>query len=155
MADESQAQIVGGAIMQEVMQKSCVHLAIGQEFIVTDESKVRLHISDWKNRIEAKNAWHTPLGLAATLFLGFFATDKFRGFGEWVNADTVKAFVALCFVASVVWLGRSIWRARSVPSQSVDSFVEELKRNATRIDISTGFTASTIQQMIDPGKISS
>jgi hypothetical protein len=103
LVEDQSAKILNDAFMQGVMAKSCIHFATGQEFIVTDENRVRLCMSNWKERIEAKRGWYTPLSLTVTLGFGLAATASFRDlFG--FSKDVIQAAALIAFLISLGWL---------------------------------------------------
>jgi len=147
LADES-ANLVTDAFMRQVMAKSCVHLAVGQEFIMMDDNKIRIHMSEWKRRIDKKGAWHLPLGIFITLLYGSI-TGSFRdllGF-PGIFWESLSLFL---WAASGVWLAYAAVQSRRVNGDSMDDFIQELKRGATRVDFSASFVAAESTAKIIP-----
>jgi hypothetical protein len=110
-----------------------VHLASGQEFIVIEESRARMVLSDWQHRVKDRSAWHTPLGLCIAL-ASTLATSSFTD-QPWASKGTLKGFFFSCLLASVGWLIYELYRAGRSKSTSLDELITELKKGTRKIDL--------------------
>jgi hypothetical protein len=136
LPNNTKISIASEKLVQEIMARSSVYLAPGQEFIMIEESRAKMVLYDWKRRIENKSAWHTPLALGLALF-ATLTTSSFTD-QSWASKGTLKGFFLFCFFGSLVWLGREFYRAKRSQSTSVDEFVADMKRGTERIGVETG-----------------
>lgn len=103
------------------VQIETIHDTTAQVLIHTTEDKLRLALIDFKTAFAQRNAWHTPLGIFASLLLTQLTAtfDKPR---LGIPAEKVELAVWVLTVLSAVWLGNALFLLRRCPT------VEDLLR---------------------------
>lgn len=99
-----------------------------QGIIRISEDRLELRARDFKEAVEQSVDWKAPLGILITLIVCIATADFKPSFG--LTAEGVRIVIYISFIASVLWLGYSlflIYRSRNKVKTSKD-FVESCKK---------------------------
>lgn len=123
---EDQTEIVTGALADQIVRKTTLHLNLAQDAIVITEDKVRLCLINHLQRMESKREWIAPAGILASIILTL-ATADFHDF--YLNADVWRAIFYVTGALVAYWLLRTLRAAFS--RSSIEDVVREMKQAGT------------------------
>jgi hypothetical protein len=75
-------------------------------------------------KMELRDAWKAPLGIAVALMLGLTATTGFRDFLD-VPKDSWRAIFLIVAAVSLLWLLRSLYRRQKAPT--VEEIIDKMR----------------------------
>ena len=126
--NESKTNILQETLTKESLEKSQVHLNLGEGFIVTTEDKVKLCLIEHLKNLEKKNSWITPLGLLITVILTFLTTD----FKNWIIPK--YTWQAIFLISGVIFFGWLIYGIYTFcKAKTIDDVVGEIKKSSKQI----------------------
>jgi len=110
------------SIADQLVNIEKIHINTSQNVLITTEDKLRLHLSDYLNRLEKRKEWVAPFGILLTIIVTL-ATASFKDFV--LKPDTWKALFIIFGIISLVWLVKSIKESFSSPK--LDDLLNKLK----------------------------
>jgi Flp pilus assembly protein TadB len=129
MTDNQDVQIVPDAIKKELLQVTAVHFNVAQEFIMITEDKTYRCLREWKDNIEARNAWIAPLTLLAPLVLAFVTANFKDALG--ISKNTWQAVFLIGIVLAALWALREIVKRMSRKANpQIEELIRDLKKGA-------------------------
>ena len=96
-----------------------------QDIVHITADRAHRYLDYWRQKIEARGAWVTPLSLAASLLMTLLTADFKDRFN--VPKEYWSALFFVCFLAAVMWLVCSIKRRIQNPPESSNQMVERFK----------------------------
>jgi hypothetical protein len=119
--------IIQGAVHQELINKSSVHLNVGEGFIVTTEDKIHLCLIKYMTSVERKSSWIAPAGLLASIVLTILTSN----FKDWLFSHYVwQAIFIITGALCLIWLIREVYK--SGKAMSVEEVIDEIKKSSER-----------------------
>jgi hypothetical protein len=110
-------------IVREGIERSAIHLNVGQNMFVITEDKMRLQLNNLVASERRCQKWHVPTGMLLTE-LPTLAGPSFHG-AVGLSGDQWDLLFRVLFVLTFVWLLKTLASARR--SISVDGFIDSLK----------------------------
>lgn len=120
------ANIDTESVVKGMVGVSRVHQNVTQELVVVTEDKIRICLSNYKDRIGSKRAWIAPLGILLTIIIAFPTTDFKEQFE--IPASTWQAFFMFVGLASFIWLLTTTKAA--FQSAKLDDVISDLKKES-------------------------
>jgi hypothetical protein len=105
-----------------------VYENLNQDIIHITADKAHRYLSEWRQKIEAQSSWVAPLSLGASLLLALLTADFKDRFG--VPKEYWSALFFVGFLATMVWLIRSLKRRIFNAPESTDQIVDKFKNTA-------------------------
>ncbi|MED3480327.1 hypothetical protein P4520_22475 [Bacillus thuringiensis] len=127
MSFSGKSSIEVGTFTADLTRDSVTHVYIQQEFIITTEDKLQLHLTDYKNRLEKRQSWIAPASILFTLFATLLTADFKNAFG--IPSSTWQALFILVTVITIVWFLNTL-RYAFCKNVSVEDLVNELKEKS-------------------------
>ncbi|HTY55766.1 MAG TPA: hypothetical protein VMB26_11220 [Candidatus Binataceae bacterium] len=117
------SQIISGALADQLVQNTSVHLNLAQDAIVITEDKVKLCLLEHLAKLESRREWVAPAGILITLLVTFPTTT----FNDFIfKAATWQAGFIIAAILTAAWFIRSLVKAWRTPT--VDDVVAVMKR---------------------------
>lgn len=138
------SEIVTGALAEQIVQNTKLHLNLSQDAIVITEDKVHLCLLKHLGAVAARERWMAPAGVLLTLAVTFATTD-FRD-ALWLSKYTWQAIFIIVGVLTAVWLVKSLWTLRGAPS--VEDVVAVMKREGAAAEPSAVLSAAEQAQAL-------
>ncbi|MEB9335639.1 hypothetical protein P4J17_06530 [Bacillus cereus] len=124
-----QSSIETSSLTKDLARDSKTHVYINQEFIITTEDKLNLHLSNYKKRLEKKQSWIAPISIFFTL-LATLLTANFKD-AMSLSANTWQALFIFSAIGTFIWFLTTLKYLFS-KNTSVEDMVNELKEKSVR-----------------------
>ena len=111
---------------EELIRRSKWHVNLRQELIATTEDRLRLCLRDYAESVARRQSWLAPGSLLATFVLVFTTADFKDALGFTVA--TWEAVFLLCLLASLIWLGFSLYAAWNA-KPSIEALIAKIKEH--------------------------
>ena len=96
--------------------------------MITEDKSYRC-LREWKDKIEARNAWIAPVSLLGSLTLTFVTATFQDALG--LSKDTWQAVFFLGIIFAAIWTIKEIIRLQSqFGTRTVEDLIEDLKKGA-------------------------
>lgn len=129
MTAETSSKIISGALSEQIVQQTKLHLNLDQDAIVITEDRVRLILLGHLSNLEAKRRWHTPSGILLALATTFATTTFQDAFG--LSSATWRAIFVLLTIGAGVWLvGAAV---RAFRANDVEDVVSSMKKASASV----------------------
>lgn len=123
------SNIETSSLTKNLANDSNTHVYIQQEFIITTEDKLNLHMSQYKQKLEKKQSWIAPISIFFTL-LATLLTANFKN-AMGLPANTWQALFIFSTVGTFIWFLTTL-KYIFCKNTSVEDMVNELKEKSIR-----------------------
>lgn len=129
MTAEASSKIITGALGEQIVQQTKLHLNLDQDAIVITEDRVRLILFGYLANLEAKRRWQTPAGILLALATTFATTTFQDAFG--LSAATWQAMFVLLTLGTGVWL--VVAAVKAFQAHDVEEVVSSMKKASASV----------------------
>lgn len=123
------SSIETSSLTKSLTNDSNTHVYIQQEFIVTTEDKLQLHMSQYKQKLEKKQSWIAPISIFFTLLATLLTANFKNALG--LPANTWQALFIFSTLGTLIWFLTTL-KYIFCKNTSVEDMVNELKEKSIR-----------------------
>jgi hypothetical protein len=128
----------------EGLNINTVHVNLAQDCLMITEDRIYRCVQPWKERIEKRESWTTPVALFASLLLGSITASSKDALG--VSKETWQAVFIIGMILSGLWAVKAIRACiRLGKGVTIEELISELKKGAAIQKSSVGATVTELK----------